>query len=223
MNHTKAPLGRRQFLQLGLAGGAGLLATRFGFAAAPAADATDARFVFIILRGALDGLAAVPPYGDPDYAGLRAQLAIPAPGNAGGALALDGIFGLNPGLSFVHEAYGLREALVFHAVATPYRDRSHFDGQDVLETGLGRPHASQSGWLNRALLGLPVASMRGPERGVALGPNVPLVLRGPAPIASWSPSKLPEIDEDTLQRIADRYASDALLSQRLGDALSTDR
>jgi uncharacterized protein (DUF1501 family) len=213
-------LERRRFLQLGLATGGTVLTARYAFAA-PAV--TDARFVFIILRGALDGLSAVPPYGDPDYARLREQLAIGAPGSADGALALDGHFGLNPGLSFVHEAYAAREALILHAVATPYRERSHFDGQDVLESGLSRAHASQIGWLNRAVAGLPAGSTHGAEVGVALGQNVPLVLRGPAPIASWSPSKLPDIDDDTLQRIADRYASDPLLSHRLGDALATDR
>jgi uncharacterized protein (DUF1501 family) len=211
---------RRRFLQLGLAAGGGALCARFAFAA-PATG--DARFVFIILRGALDGLAAVPPYADPDYPRLREQLAIGAPGTADGALALDGHFGLNPGLSFVHEAYTAREALVFHAVATPYRERSHFDGQDVLESGLLLPHASQVGWLNRTLAALPAGAAHGAELGVALGQNVPLVLRGPAPIASWSPSKLPDIDEDTLQRIADRYASDPILSQRLAQALATDR
>ena len=213
-------LQRRRFLQLGLAAGGGALTARYAFAA-PAV--TDARFVFIILRGALDGLSAVPPYGDPDYARLREQLAIGAPGRADGALALDGHFGLNPGLSFVHEAFGVREALILHAVATPYRERSHFDAQDVLESGLSRPHATEIGWLNRAVAGLPAGAAHGAQLGVALGQNVPLVLRGPAPIASWSPSKLPDIDDDTLQRIADRYASDPLLSQRLGDALASDR
>ncbi|HEY5020355.1 MAG TPA: hypothetical protein VII17_04995, partial [Steroidobacteraceae bacterium] len=213
-------LQRRRFLQLGLMAGGGVLSARYVFAA-PAA--TDSRFVFIILRGALDGLSAVPPYGDPDYARLREQLAIGAPGTADGALILDGHFGLNPGLPFVHEAYGAGEALILHAIATPYRERSHFDGQDVLESGLPRPHASQTGWLNRAVAALPASNAHGAQAGVALGQNVPLVLRGPAPIASWSPSKLPQIDDDTLQRIADRYASDPLLSQRLGDALSTDR
>ena len=177
-------LPRRRFLQLGLAAGGGLLGARFVFAA-PAS--TDARFVFIIQRGALDGLSAVPPYADPDYARLREQLAIGAPGTTDGALPLDGHFGLNPGLSFVHEAYTAREALIFHAVATPYRERSHFDGQDVLESGLTQPHASQVGWLNRAVAGLPPSGTHGAELGIALGQNVPLVLRGPAPISSWSP------------------------------------
>jgi uncharacterized protein (DUF1501 family) len=210
---------RRTLIRLGLATGAGVFAGRFSFAA-PAAGQN--RLVFIIMRGALDGLSAVPPYGDPDYARLRGELAIAAPGGANTALPLDGTFGLNPGLGFLRESYLAKELLVFHAIATPYRERSHFDGQDVLENGLTQPHASATGWLNRALSGLP-AGRRGGESGVALAQNVPLVLRGPAAVASWSPSVLPDLDADTLQRIADRYASDPVLSHRLADAMVTDK
>src|SRR5580658_7230284 len=210
---------RRTLIRLGLATGAGVFAGRFSFAA-PALSRN--RLVFIIMRGALDGLSAVPPYGDPDYARLRADLAIAAPGGANTALPLDGTFGLNPGLAFLRESYVAKELLVFHAVATPYRERSHFDGQDVLENGLTQAHASATGWLNRALSGLP-AGARSRESGVALAQNVPLVLRGPAAVASWSPSVLPDLDADTLQRIADRYASDPVLSRRLADAMATDK
>jgi uncharacterized protein (DUF1501 family) len=109
---------------------------------------------------------------------------------------------------------------LLHAVATPYRERSHFDGQDVLENGHARPHASQSGWLNRALAGLPQSKPSGGtgQHGVALGPSVPLVMRGPQEVASWSPSVLPGIEPDTLQRLADLYAGDALLARRLAEA-----
>jgi uncharacterized protein (DUF1501 family) len=180
---------------------------------------SDGRFVFIILRGALDGLSAVPPYGDPAYAALRGSLALPAPGSAGGALRLDNLFALHPSLAFLHECFSAQELTVLHAVASPYRERSHFDGQDVLESGLLRPHASESGWLNRAL-----TAQDGPPRhlGVALGTNVPLVMRGPAEVASWSPSQLANLSEDTLQRVTDLYASDGVLSQRLADALASD-
>jgi uncharacterized protein (DUF1501 family) len=209
---------RRSLLKAGLAATGAAFAARYSFAA-PAAS--PSRFVFIILRGALDGLSAVPPYADPDYARLRGELAIAAPAGADEALALDGFFGLNPGLQFMHEAYAAHELLVLPAVATAYRERSHFDGQDVLESGLSQPHATPSGWLNRALTNLPSANRRGRESGVALAQNVPLVLRGSAEVASWSPSVLPDLDEDTMRRIADRYASDPLLSQRLAEALST--
>jgi uncharacterized protein (DUF1501 family) len=210
-------LDRRQFLTASaLAAGGALMTSRLAFASAK----TSSRFVFIILRGALDGLTAVPPCGDSDYARLRREIAIPAPGAANGAIKLDGLFGLHPNLRFLGDSYAARELLVFHAVASPYRERSHFDGQDVLENGFVRPHASQSGWLNRALAAVPVSSRR--ELGVALGQNVPLVMRGPAAVASWSPSKLAALDEDTLERITDLYSRDPLLSKRLADALSAD-
>lgn len=218
MNASTTPVNRRSMLKLALAGGAAAFGARYSFANVPAAG--SARFVFLIMRGALDGLSAVPPYGDPDYARLRGELAIAPPGGADAALPLNGLFGLNPGLSYLHEAYQARELLVMQAVATPYRERSHFDGQDVLENGLTVPHASESGWLNRALQCLPSA---GAAQGVALGQNVPLVLRGAAPITSWAPSTLPELDTDTLQRIADRYAGDALLAPRLSEALATSQ
>jgi uncharacterized protein (DUF1501 family) len=202
-----------------LAGAGTLITARYAFAGL---ERTDARFVCVILRGALDGLAAVPPHGDPDYARLRRELAIAAPGQSDGALPLDATFGLHPALKFMHESYLAKELLVLHAVASPYRERSHFDGQDVLENGTTLAHSSQTGWLNRALGALPGTSVHGREAGVALGQNIPLMMRGPAAVASWSPSVLPNLNADTLQRIADRYASDPLLSARLADALATD-
>jgi uncharacterized protein (DUF1501 family) len=205
---------RRRFLQgAALATGGALLTTRLAFAG----SGGDSRLIVIIMRGAVDGLAAVPPYGDPDYARMRGGLAIAAPGAMDGALRLDNLFGLHPQLAFLHESFAAGELTVFHAVATGYRDRSHFDGQDVLESGVIVPHASQTGWLNRALATQPTGG-RSAERGVALGSNVPLMMRGPAAVASWAPTKLAELDGDTLQRIAQMYSHDALLGQRLGDA-----
>jgi uncharacterized protein (DUF1501 family) len=210
-------LDRRQFLAAGtLAVGGALMTSRLAFASAN----TTSRFVFIILRGALDGLTAVPPYADPDYARLRRELAIGAPGAATGAIKLDNLFGLHPSLRFLGESYSARELVVFHAVASPYRERSHFDGQDVLENGFTRPHASQSGWLNRALAVNHTSARK--ELGVALGQNVPLAMRGPAAVASWSPSRLAALDEDTLERITDLYARDPVLSKRLADALAAN-
>jgi uncharacterized protein (DUF1501 family) len=211
-------LKRREFLQTGaLALGGAFLTSRLAFARTGSAKS---RFVFIVMRGALDGLAAAPPYGDPDYAGLRRELALKAPGSPGGALSLNGFFGLHPSFGFLHDAYSARELVVFHAVASPYRERSHFDGQDVLENGHLQPHAVQTGWLNRALASLQAG--KGRELGVALGQNFPLVMRGPASVTSWSPSKLAALDEDTLERITDLYAGDPLLALRLADALAAD-
>jgi uncharacterized protein (DUF1501 family) len=206
---------RREFLSLTALSAGALITSRLAFAR----TARRARLVVVILRGALDGLAAVPPYADPDYAALRRDAALRGPGQANGVLPLNGFFGLHPSLSFLAQCYAARELTVFHALASPYRERSHFDGQDVLENGTRQPHGVQTGWLNRALAQLPGGAR---EAGVALGQNVPLVMRGPAAVTSWSPSKLSALDEDTLARITDLYAGDALLASRLADALAAN-
>jgi uncharacterized protein (DUF1501 family) len=175
----------------------------------------------VILRGALDGLAAVPPYADPDYAGLHRELAIAAPGGADGALALDNTFGLHPSLGFLHERYLGGELIVFQATASPYRDRSHFDGQNVLENGLTKPIGTADGWLNRALAASP-RSARFTRRAVAISQNVPLILRGDAPVLSKSPAATPDIDEDLLARLADLYSKDDWFSARLSEGVQTE-
>jgi uncharacterized protein (DUF1501 family) len=208
---------RRRFLV-----GAGALAAS---AALPTAlfakTGGHARLVVVILRGALDGLAAAPPHGDPHYALLHRELAIAAPDAADGALGLDSLFGLHPALGFLHQRYLGGELIVFHAAASPYRDRSHFDGQNVLENGLARPLGSADGWLNRALASLPRSTQR--ERAVAVSLNVPLILRGDAPVLSKSPLETPGIDEELLARLADLYAKDDWFSARLSEAVQSER
>ncbi|MGC1522059.1 MAG: DUF1501 domain-containing protein [Steroidobacteraceae bacterium] len=187
----------------------------------------SARLVVVILRGALDGLAAVPPYADPDYAVLHRELAIAAPGSPQGALALNGTFGLHPSFAFLHERYLAGEVVVFHAVASPYRDRSHFDGQNVLENGLTKPLGTADGWLNRALAALGSGAGAGAgtagERAVAISQNVPLILRGDAPVISKSPQATPDVDEELLSRLADLYSKDDWFSARLSEAVQTDK
>src|SRR5688572_3683594 len=209
-------LSRRRFLEASLfAGATSVMGARLAFANAP----TDARFVFVLLRGALDGLSAVPPVGDADYATLRGQIAL-AKSGADAALQLDATFALHPALKFFHASYTAKELAVLHAVASPYRERSHFDGQNVLENGGVRPHGTDSGWINRAIGALPADGARG--GGVALGANVPLAMRGPAEVASWSPTKIAALDDETLTRLTDLYARDPLLSRRLAEALESD-
>jgi uncharacterized protein (DUF1501 family) len=186
---------------------------------ASAAPNPDARFVLMILRGGLDGLAAVPPYAEPQYAALRGPLALSAPGTDGGALDLDGTFGLHPALPSLHAMYQAREALVLHATATPYRERSHFDAQKVLEAGGVTPGSSAGGWLNRAL-GVLDANGDAPP-AIALADSVPLVLRGELAVTSWAPSRLPESDDDTLARVLRLYeAADPALAESLNGALA---
>ena len=206
-----------------LLGGAALAAS----AALPevlfAYTGSSARLVVVILRGALDGLAAVPPYADPAYAGLHRELAIAAPGAADGALALDGTFGLHPSLKFLHERFLGGELVVFNAVASPYRDRSHFDGQNVLENGLAKPLGSADGWLNRALAALPRRTGPSSEHAVAIGQNVPLILRGDARVISKSPQAAPGVDDELLSRLADLYSKDDWFSARLSEAVQTEK
>ena len=213
---------RREFLGTGaLAAGGALMSSRVTFAGM--ANGKKPRLVFVILRGALDGLAAVPACGDPGYAQLRGDLAIGRPGTDGGALPLDGLFALHPSLSFMRQSYAARELIVFHAVASPYRDRSHFDGQNVLETGYPRPHAVETGWLNRALAAIPASLAPEKERGISIAPTAPLLMRGPAEVTSWSPSHLAPLDDQTLQRIADMYSRDPVLGQKLAEALAAEQ
>jgi uncharacterized protein (DUF1501 family) len=184
------------------------------------AEATDdARLVLVILRGGLDAMAAAPAYGEGRYQSLRGQLALAHPGDAGGVLKLDGLFGLHPSLNQMHRMYTDGDLAVVHAVATPYRERSHFDGQKVLEAGGVGPSTSNGGWLNRALEAMAEQSLK--RNAIALASTVPLVLRGPVSVTSWAPSRLPDSDEDTLARVRQIYeAADPELAARLTDALN---
>jgi uncharacterized protein (DUF1501 family) len=217
---------RRAFLGLGLrAGVAVALAGALPGVTFAATGSGDRRFVVVILRGALDGLSLVPPHGDPDYANVRGAIALAKPGATDGALPLDATFGLHPALTGVHALYAQRELLPIHAVATGYRERSHFDGQNVLENGGEKPSGTASGWLNRALVARGVgragANGRGTDsgsQGLAIGQNVPLILRGDAPVGSWAPSALPDVEPELITRLRDLYSNDAVLSARLDEA-----
>ena len=178
---------------------------------ARAQESLDSRFVFVILRGGMDGLSAVPPYAESQYQRLRGQLAI----GADEVLKLDGTFGLHPSLSNMHSMYEDGDLAVLQAVATPYRERSHFDGQNVLENGTEVPGGQRDGWLNRA-----VSQNEPTHSAIALSQNIPLVLRGDASVTSWAPSRLPEADDDTLSRLMDLYANDPHLAGRLEEAVA---
>jgi uncharacterized protein (DUF1501 family) len=170
------------------------------------AEGRDPRMLTIVLRGALDGLAVVAPVGDPDWVKLRGDKALVLDGKTP-ALALDSFFALNPAMPNLHRLYKADQAAIVHASATPYRERSHFDGQDVLESGLPKPGRAESGWLNRARGGLePEARVtRKDGRAFAVGPVTPLVVRGPAPVMSWTPRRIQPASEDTMARLLDLY------------------
>jgi uncharacterized protein (DUF1501 family) len=204
-----------------LLGGAAFAAWAYLPRFARAADGRDPRLVVVILRGALDGLATVAPVGDPDYAGLHGSIALASDGPHP-ALMLDSFFALHPSMPEFARMFREQHAAVVHAVASPYRDRSHFDGQDVLESGYAGPGRVQSGWLNRALEALPKG-----ERvmsGLAIGPTTPLVLRGAAPTVAWAPVALPQAADDTAARLIDLYKHrDPALGAALSQGLLLDK
>ena len=170
------------------------------------AEGRDPRLLVIVLRGALDGLGAVAPVGDPDWIGLRGERALTLDGKPP-ALPLDSFFALNPAMPNLHRLYKAQQATIVHAAATPYRERSHFDGQDVLESGIARPGGVDTGWLNRALVELASdgqVDLRG-SRALGVGAVTPLVVRGKAPVMSWVPQKLLPASDDTQARLLDLY------------------
>jgi uncharacterized protein (DUF1501 family) len=170
------------------------------------AEGRDPRMLTMILRGALDGLATVMPVGDPDWVALRGDNALTLEGKTP-ALKLDDFFALNPAMPNLYRMFKANEAVIVHAAATPYRERSHFDGQDVLESGLPRPTLSTSGWLNRAVSSLAPGGRVDPNgsKAFGVGPVTPLVVRGPAPVLSWAPRRLMPASADTVQRLLDLY------------------
>ncbi|HET7888537.1 MAG TPA: DUF1501 domain-containing protein [Bradyrhizobium sp.] len=204
-----------------LLGGATFAAWAYLPKFARAADGRDPRLITIILRGALDGLATVAPVGDPDYADLHGSIALSADGPHA-ATMLDSFFALHPSMPEFARMYRDKQAAVIHAVSTPYRDRSHFDGQDVLESGFAGPGRVQSGWLNRALEGLPKGEHV--TSALAVGPTTPLVLRGAAPTVGWAPVTLPPAADDTAARLLDLYQHrDPALASALSQGLQLEK
>lgn len=166
-----------------------------------ATASTEKRFIFIIQRGAADGLHTAPPLGDPGFSALRGGFQ----DSLKNAHKLNETFSLHPALGKLAGMYDRKQAIVVHAVASAYRDRSHFDGQNILESGATRPYADRDGWLNRLLPLLPDG------KALALSPDVPLALRGAAPVSSYAPSGLPQAQEDMIGRVSRLYAQDAQL------------
>lgn len=195
-----SPISRRDFLRFLSAGASIAFASPYiSFASAE----TDRRFIFIIQRGAADGLNTVIPYADPTYAKLRGALAI----DLSQATRLDGMFALHGALAETGKMYASGQALLIHAVASPYRDRSHFDGQNVLETGGISPYQMKDGWLNRLLTMLPKSQ----SEAIAFASTVPMALRGSAEVTSYAASNLPQAPDDLLMRVTQLYAQDAQL------------
>jgi uncharacterized protein (DUF1501 family) len=204
----------RRTALLGIATSFSIGRTTLALASAP----TDRRMVVVILRGALDGMAAVVPYGDPGLVGLRGEIVPPAPGQPDGLLDLGGFYGLHPALAGMHDMYQANQVLVVHAVAGSYRVRSHFEAQDYLESGAD--HRMTSGWLNRAVAALPPTGTQRPEGdALAVGVSVPLLLRGPARVSNWAPHGFSQPAPDLYATIAALNQDDAILGPAIQEGL----
>ncbi len=200
MKHRSFEISRRRLLQFS---GATALASVSGQSLA--APASGPRFLMIILRGGVDGLTMLPPTGDPDLAGIRGQM------NEFPTIPLDGFFSLHGAMPTMGELWEQQQLIGFHAISTPYQDRSHFDAQNVLENGLAHPDGSADGWLNRALALRPDSA----RRGLSVGAGTPLIMRGAAPVGSWAPSQLPVAEPTLVDRLIPLWAKDPLLARML--------
>ncbi len=195
-------LTRRQFLASSAIGAATLLVwPRLTFAA----TGSDTRFLFVFLRGGLDGLESVPPYGDPGYQAIRGALAL-SPSAAKPAHRLDNVFALHPSFAHAARLYAQGQFMPVVAAAPPYWGRSHFQAQNCVENGTGKPDGAQTGWLNRCL-----ACMPGVD-GLACAPVMPLTMRGPARVEAWSPPLPTDVNPILLQRLQPLYAADPRLA-----------
>ncbi len=206
----------RRTALLGLATGWTLGRSSLAFAGS-SGGSEDPRLVVVILRGALDGLSAVTPYGDPDLVTYRRALVLPEPGQEGGLLDLGGFYGLHPSLATLHGMYGDGQMLPIHAVAGHYRSRSHFEAQDYLESGADE--RLDSGWLNRAVSVLQGKANRPDGYGLAMGLTVPLLLRGAARVGSYAPAGSQHPDADLYSQILALNASDPVTGPAFRSAL----
>jgi uncharacterized protein (DUF1501 family) len=202
----------RRATLLGLSLTATMGRVRFALADAPG----DKRFVVVLQRGALDGMSAVVPYGDANLVQLRPALIPPAPGQPGGMFDLGGFYGLSPNYPNMAAMYQAGELLPIHAVAGPYRTRSHFEAQDLLQLGTDESSIT-SGWLNRVLAELPNPSTS--PLGLNVGLGTPLLLQGAAHITSYAPEHFGEPSPDLMARIAALNAQDPLLSQAIAEGM----
>ncbi len=206
---------RRTVLTSALAAGVG--ATFLGVAnGAAAADFSRKKLVVIIQRGACDGLSLAPPIGDPDYPALRGEIAIARDK----ALPIDSQFALHPKLVKLHGLVQSGQARIAPAVAIPQRIRSHFEAQDLLETGGAQLYAASTGWLNRTLQ----AAQPGRKvEALSIGPQEPLILRGPVQAQSWSPGgRMNGATNRVATALMDLYAGDSLLGPALATGLQTE-
>ena len=204
-------LSRRGAL-LGLGAAVAMGRASLALAAAP----TDRRLVVVILRGALDGMAAVVPYGDPALMAQRGALVPAGVGQPGGLLDLGGFFALHPALTAMHAMYAAGQLLPVHAVAGHVLTRSHFEAQDLMESGADQ--RMSSGWLNRAVLGMG----KGPATGapISVGIATPLLMRGPATVGAYAPPGFNQPEADLYARLVAMHARDPITGPAMRQGLA---
>ncbi len=210
-----AQMNRRSLLGLGAS--LGISVNFFGSQAFAASegDLAKKKLVVVVCRGGMDGLSVSPPVGDANYAKLRGSIAM----QRDQVRMLDDTFGLHPELKSVHALALKGEARIAPAIASPDRARSHFEAQDVLETGSAHVYGVESGWLNRTLEAL--APVRKVE-GLSVGTTAPLILRGKVQAASWSPGKGVDETARLPTLLQDLYKNDPMLGPAFARGLETE-
>jgi uncharacterized protein (DUF1501 family) len=204
---------RRAFLQaLSWGGTASLASTCSAWSlGSPSQAASTRRLIVVFMRGAVDGLSLVVPYNEPNYYRQRSTIAIGKPGSANGTVDLDGQFGLHPALAPLMPFWKEGSLAFVHAVGSPDPTRSHFDGQDNIESGTPGNKATQDGWLNRLEGAMPATEeiRSSPTRAVSIGSLLPRIFKGRnsvATIASGATAARPTV----LDRPGVRKAFEAL-------------
>ncbi|WOH39454.1 DUF1501 domain-containing protein [Thalassotalea fonticola] len=205
---------RRQFIKtLGASASLVLLQTP-SLAAVNKLTGKSKKIVWVVLRGAMDSLHTVVPISDKNYQGLRPKL---APSIANDLLPLTTDFSLHPALKHMHGLYQKKQLLPIVAVGSGYPRRSHFDGQDYLESGLpSMDH--DTGWLGRAL-----NEMNTDTKALAVANSIPISMRSSDKVSTWYPSRLKDADDNIYEALMNLYQNDEMLLSRLEEGLNTQK
>ncbi len=207
-------MNRRDFIRtLTLAGAGAMVLSPAAFSALN----SDNKFIFILLRGGMDGLGALPPIGDRDFAKLRGRDI-----DHSAYKPLDAIFALHPSLQHIHRLYQAGQAAIIPALAAPYRGRSHFDAQDMLEYGVARKNGMRSGWMARTADIIAEQQHGNSETAIALAGALPISLQGTINALAWAPDRLPDASGDLIARLADLYSDTPVLAQAFDKARKSD-
>ncbi|MEZ8889716.1 DUF1501 domain-containing protein [Vibrio sp. 10N.247.311.14] len=209
-SQNKAPhsINRRQFMGIAAAVGVSAMLPFPSFAK----TGSDNIFIWVSLRGAMDGLNVVVPHADPDYSNLRPNIGL----KPEQLVKLDDFFGLHPSLKQCHQWYEINELSFVHACSTAYRERSHFDGQKILENGTSDPF-NTVGWINRLLT---LSSEK--YDGIAIDSGLPLIMQGESTVASWYPNRLKTRDKQT-ELLEELFQSDQMLSSNFESVMKIDQ